>query len=487
MSRQRGDARPDWRWGDQDGGIQQGADGAPRLNRGIVLEVTCGPALARDKYGVRVLWTAVSASTRAPSTSPVRREDADVVGSRGQELAPQARDKVVEEARWRRRLRPRARGAPRRAEPRDGGAERRGRPQPPPRREGNADDARRGRRGPDRVDLVRCPPGSAPRSSSFFAALDGPRWPSKRGWTRPGSDPCFADGAGPTARGGGRGRGPRQLRTGVLCEEGRVAHIDLSNNRLRGTLPGRALGARRLRTLTLANAIAGSLPREIGALRELPLALQSNALEGSIPAELGRLVRLEWLSLHHNRFSGALPAEAAQMASLRSAFLQSNAFSGAAAVAGLGPQGAVLETLQLQHNALTDGAARAPGQVPVEGGECRTERAAEARGSRATAACGCIPRRTRLEGGRGGGGGGRGWRGGGGTRRAGVRTPGAPRPTPPCGGAPGADAAARAEARTAAAAGGAPPARREGRPLPGGGAGARPAGPAAGPTAAGVE
>ena len=70
-------------------------------------------------------------------------------------------------------------------------------------------------------------------------------------------------------------------------DAGRVTHLNLSSNQLKGEIPA-----------------------ALGQLSQLQrLSLYKNGLSGKIPPELGQLSALAWLDLSHNRLTGSLPAE----------------------------------------------------------------------------------------------------------------------------------------------------------------------------------
>lgn len=74
---------------------------------------------------------------------------------------------------------------------------------------------------------------------------------------------------------------------GLIVNDGKLTTINLTHNRL-----------------------TGSIPREIGDLTDLTtLILSSNELTGSIPREIGNLTNLKWLHLRRNRLTGSVPKE----------------------------------------------------------------------------------------------------------------------------------------------------------------------------------
>ncbi len=137
--------------------------------------------------------------------------------------------------------------------------------------------------------------------------------------------------------------------------EGRVAGLDLTNNRISGWIPHEIGGLEALETLRLghssrlvgtiptelgnlvnlqllslnASNLEGTIPVELGALTNLRnLRISRSRLEGPIPAELGRLDNLEFLNLAQNQLSGAIPAELGDLAKLVQLHLGDNELSG---------------------------------------------------------------------------------------------------------------------------------------------------------------
>ena len=82
--------------------------------------------------------------------------------------------------------------------------------------------------------------------------------------------------------------------------------LDLSDNRLSGTIPD-FTSVTSLATLDLGdNQLSGTIPEDLGSLTGLQeLSLRDNRLTGAIPEELGDLNQLDLLYLDDNRFSGA--------------------------------------------------------------------------------------------------------------------------------------------------------------------------------------
>ena len=88
--------------------------------------------------------------------------------------------------------------------------------------------------------------------------------------------------------------------------DGRVATLDLTENRLSGRMPSQL--------------------RDLSSLGEL--RLRNNDLSGPIPPELGSLSRLEWLDLALNRLTGSIPSGLRHLSNLKRLSLSGNQLSG---------------------------------------------------------------------------------------------------------------------------------------------------------------
>ena len=171
-------------------------------------------------------------------------------------------------------------------------------------------------------------------------------------------------------------------------DNGRVAHLDLSRNRLSGSIPPQFGDLRHLQSLALFNnALTGPLPEELSNLDrletlllfsndltgriplwlvEMPslrvLSLNSNELTGPIPKELSRMPVIESLSLGWNVFAGGIPPELGDLSTLRVLYLGGNELEG-----GIPPELGNLTNLRrliLRSNQLT-------GPIPPELGRLR--------------------------------------------------------------------------------------------------------------------
>lgn len=100
---------------------------------------------------------------------------------------------------------------------------------------------------------------------------------------------------------GGDMQFPRMLTT--------VTAIDLSNNRLEGTIPESFGSLVSLRVLSLShNGFTGNIPYQLGSMTDLEsLDLSCNQLSGEIPEELTNLTFLGSLNLSNNHLVGQIP------------------------------------------------------------------------------------------------------------------------------------------------------------------------------------
>lgn len=135
-----------------------------------------------------------------------------------------------------------------------------------------------------------------------------------------------------------------------------LVHLDLSANRIAGTIPPSLSNCTSLKYLNLsANAITGEIPESLGELRGLErldlsrnyitgwipyalgnacgsllqLKLSNNNISGAIPSSFGSCYSLQLLDLAKNNMSGALPEDVLKnLVSLESLLLSSNFISG---------------------------------------------------------------------------------------------------------------------------------------------------------------
>ena len=140
---------------------------------------------------------------------------------------------------------------------------------------------------------------------------------------------------------------------------GQVTGLDLSRNRLRGTIPPSLGQLSHLQTLSLPfNQLSGTIPPELGGLTALQtLDLRRNQLSGTIPPSLGQLSHLQTLDLALNNLSGTIPPELGGLTALQTLDLYGNQLRGTIPPS-LG-QLSHLQTLSLPFNRLS-------GTIPPE-------------------------------------------------------------------------------------------------------------------------
>jgi len=117
---------------------------------------------------------------------------------------------------------------------------------------------------------------------------------------------------------------------GVIVVNGSVYSLNLSNNKLVGTIPSEIGDLKSLQYLQLgSNELTGGIPTQIGDLTALTtLELQYNKFSGSI-TEIGKLTSLKILNLGSNQFSGNIVfSEIKKLTSLTNLDLSFNQFSG---------------------------------------------------------------------------------------------------------------------------------------------------------------
>jgi Leucine-rich repeat (LRR) protein len=118
---------------------------------------------------------------------------------------------------------------------------------------------------------------------------------------------------------------------GITCHDsGHVKEIQLSPNRLTGTLPSQIGNFPQLKTLNVQNnAIGGLIPNEIGNLESLEvLYLSFNSFGGSIPTTIGQLKNLKRVELSRNKLTGPIPEDIGGMTGLEHIWGFDNQLSG---------------------------------------------------------------------------------------------------------------------------------------------------------------
>lgn len=113
-------------------------------------------------------------------------------------------------------------------------------------------------------------------------------------------------------------------------DNGRVAWVDLSANRLAGRIPPQLGDLRSLHSLNLLNnALIGQLPEELANLERLEsLLLSSNDLTGTIPTWLADMPSLRLLALSFNELTGSIPKELSRLPVIEGLYLTRNALVG---------------------------------------------------------------------------------------------------------------------------------------------------------------
>lgn len=96
---------------------------------------------------------------------------------------------------------------------------------------------------------------------------------------------------------------------------GRLAQLNLSNNRLSGVLPTSIGNFSGLKILLLnGNKLSGEVPPEIGGLKSvLKLDLSRNSFSGEIPPEISHCSSLTYLDLSRNQLTGPMPPQISQL------------------------------------------------------------------------------------------------------------------------------------------------------------------------------
>ena len=111
---------------------------------------------------------------------------------------------------------------------------------------------------------------------------------------------------------------------------GSLQELDLSSNRLTGTIPTELGNLSSLTELGLShNRLDGTIPSKLGGLSNLvTLDLSGNLLTGTIPPGLGNLADLSVLRLAWNQLTGSIPTELSGLKHLSTLWLGGNQFTG---------------------------------------------------------------------------------------------------------------------------------------------------------------
>eukprot|EP01052_Picozoa_sp_SAG31_P014720 SAG31_NODE_924_length_10963_cov_4.339286_8_plen_849_part_00 len=98
-----------------------------------------------------------------------------------------------------------------------------------------------------------------------------------------------------------------------------LMHLDVSENRLHGTLPPGLFNCTKLRYLNVeANNLDGEIPVGLGNLKRLQqLDLSDNMISGDFPETLGQLESLQLVDLSNNALAGTLPPGLDQLKRIR--------------------------------------------------------------------------------------------------------------------------------------------------------------------------
>ena len=145
---------------------------------------------------------------------------------------------------------------------------------------------------------------------ALYNATDGPNWANNTNWL---SDRSLGEWHGVTTD-----------------PNGRVAGLNLNENRLIGTIPPELGDLANLQWLYLGgNQLTGQIPFSLGGLANLrELSLWENQLTGQIPSFLGNLANLQGLYLDGNQLSGQIPSSLGNLANLQGLYLGGNQLTG---------------------------------------------------------------------------------------------------------------------------------------------------------------
>ena len=241
----------------------------------------------------------------------------------------------------------------------------------------------------------------SPRETSALAALyratDGGNWANDANWLNNDVPLSEWHGVGTDHQGRivGLNLSYNRLEGSLPAELGQLAdleRLDLSFNHLVGAIPAELGQLTHLEELDLRNNVLGAadlganpgglypIPSELGQLTNLrSLNLSYNELGHSLPAELGQLYQLKELNLLFNDLVGPIPAELGKLASLEYLNLRGNLLTSLPAELG---EMTNLEYLNLASNELV-------GSIPGELGQLTRLRVLDLRGNPRLS--GCVP------------------------------------------------------------------------------------------------
>ncbi|KAE8698596.1 hypothetical protein F3Y22_tig00110597pilonHSYRG00470 [Hibiscus syriacus] len=139
--------------------------------------------------------------------------------------------------------------------------------------------------------------------------------------------------------------------TPLVSKLTQLSYLDLSDNKLFGSIPSSVSSLRNLQSLILkSNSFSGSIPDSVAALKSLEfLDLSHNSLSGPLPKTLNSLSSLRRLDMSYNKLTGFLPKlppnllELALKGNYLSGYISESSFDGLTQ----------LEVIELSENSLT--------------------------------------------------------------------------------------------------------------------------------------